>query len=386
MARKRNLKQPSSKTEAPKVLPKSDLPPLSSILYQENPKPKLSLHKENTLEKLWRFSESNFFWGGGVAMALASYAFLLTQALKFSIVLLVVAWVVITISIFKHNFFERGIRKIQIIGNSFISLFIGIVLCVTWLWLQPQPNPSQVVSIQPTPLQVVNQFSDEKLAAIEFNSEATKELRSLLFKIELKRPYLLNEIGHFRTYFEFVDGEKFEISVGCQSKFDKNNDYLIFNRIWSNSKNTKRTSKSYSMYIQGGNTLDLLHCSVASLEEKLPYQTINDLEKRQVKIYATDSLVEKIKSISLVANNYKILFYDADKFIVNSQEPDVKWFIPLSDSEKAVQWQFIGLKDPSEKVTKMLEADRKREDVNLVWGWHIDFAESPPTKLLKYFE
>ncbi len=144
-----SFKKPKSKQEKQKAEPSTDLPSFS-ILYQENPKlVPISPHKENLLDKLWRFSESNLFWGGGVAVALASYAFLLTQALRFSIILLVVAWAVITISIFKHNFFESRKRKTQIIRNSFISLFIGVVLCVIWLWLQPQPNVVTVNTAQP---------------------------------------------------------------------------------------------------------------------------------------------------------------------------------------------------------------------------------------------
>ncbi len=86
-------------------------------------------------------------------MALAAYAFLLTGALKFSVVLLAASWIVITISIFKHKFFEKKLRKHQIIGNGLISLFIGIVFCFVWIWMQPQPTPTLKAAEQPKPIE-----------------------------------------------------------------------------------------------------------------------------------------------------------------------------------------------------------------------------------------
>lgn len=46
---------------------------------------------------------------------------------------------------FRHKFFERKIRRNQLIGNSLISIFIGVILVLTWSWLQPAPNPMTIV-------------------------------------------------------------------------------------------------------------------------------------------------------------------------------------------------------------------------------------------------
>lgn len=110
-----------------------------TILPQDITESETSIQRETIPEKLSRISESNFFMGGGIAVALAAYAFLLTGALKFSILLLAVAWIVITISIYRQNFFEGKSHKTQIISNGFISLSIGVGLSLIWLWLQPEP-------------------------------------------------------------------------------------------------------------------------------------------------------------------------------------------------------------------------------------------------------
>src|SRR5438067_1672242 len=93
---------------------------------------------ETFWEKLWRLTESNFFWGGGVGMILVAYGFLLAGALKFSIALLVVRWLVITVSVYRHRFFERRARRVQLAGQTLISLFLVVVLIVLWLSLRPQ--------------------------------------------------------------------------------------------------------------------------------------------------------------------------------------------------------------------------------------------------------
>lgn len=99
-----------------------------------------SFSEPSVLEKLWKLTESNFFWGGGVGMALAAYAFEIS-APRFSICLLVLAWLVFTISIFRHGFFEgKAARRIY---EGVISLIIGALLAGIWILLKP-------VTTQPT--------------------------------------------------------------------------------------------------------------------------------------------------------------------------------------------------------------------------------------------
>jgi hypothetical protein len=114
-------------------------------------------------DKFWRLTESNFFWGGGVGMILVAYGFLLSGALKFSIALLVIGWAVITISIYRHNFFEGKPRRTQLIGQTLIPAVSAVVLTVLWFSLKPyspakenpiiqsQPMPSPIVQTQATP-------------------------------------------------------------------------------------------------------------------------------------------------------------------------------------------------------------------------------------------
>jgi len=394
----KNRKQEQSSNSLPKF---DELQPVTiSALPIISSQPKDSSEKKTFLAKLWRNYVVPFFKKfTGLVLLGGSYTMIQINEFALAGIFVIFSLIAFVVQIYEWNGISekpkttKCLKWVLFLIAFIVAIYFGGVVYnskgekawSTWLYKHPQPIPIQTKTEQLKP-DSTKQSSDEKLAAIEFNSEATKKLQALFFKIELKRPYLLNELGYFRLYFEFVNVEKVEIRAGCQGKFDKNGRYLVFNRSWLDGQNVKHPGKSYSTVAQGGNTLDVLHCWVDTSKEKFPYQTTNDLEKRQVKIYATDSLVKKIKSISLVAENYKILSNDADKFVINYQDPGIKWFVPLSDSEKAIQWQMIALQDTSEKVTKMLEPARERKGDYLVWAWYIDFAEFPPTKMPRYFQ
>jgi hypothetical protein len=111
--------------------------------------------QETLWEKIWRLSDSNLFWGGGVGMAIAAYAFLIGGAPKFAIVLLVTAWLMMAVSIYRHNFFEGKSKRVRIIGQTLISGLLVIVLIVLWVSLRsnvtqsPAPFSPSFVFVKP---------------------------------------------------------------------------------------------------------------------------------------------------------------------------------------------------------------------------------------------
>ncbi|MEK6284490.1 MAG: hypothetical protein AABO57_01975 [Acidobacteriota bacterium] len=94
--------------------------------------------QQSLSQKLSRLADSNLFWGGGVAVALAGYAFELGSAPKASVVLLVLAWLMITISVCRHDFFEGKQKPLKLVGNSFLSGLLAAVLAVAWIALRAQ--------------------------------------------------------------------------------------------------------------------------------------------------------------------------------------------------------------------------------------------------------
>jgi len=78
---------------------------------------------------------------------------LIGGAPRFAIVLLCVAWLMISVSIYKHRFFERRSRRAQILGNVFACSSVAIILVVAWLRLIPShqsPEPPPLPDPSPT--------------------------------------------------------------------------------------------------------------------------------------------------------------------------------------------------------------------------------------------
>jgi hypothetical protein len=84
-------------------------------------------------EKLSKLAESNFFMGGGVGMVIAAYAFLLGGAPRFGFALLILSWLVISISLWRHRFFEN--RSRENIWNIILCGLIGLLLLGIWILL-----------------------------------------------------------------------------------------------------------------------------------------------------------------------------------------------------------------------------------------------------------
>lgn len=109
-------------------------------------------------EKLWKFTESNLFWGGGVGVALAAYAFLFGGAPRwFPLLLLVASWLIISLSVYRHRFFEGRPSLAQVVANAIVYALVGFVLIIFWLLLVPTHAPSTIADShvpveQPSPL------------------------------------------------------------------------------------------------------------------------------------------------------------------------------------------------------------------------------------------
>lgn len=72
-------------------------------------------------------------------MVCVAYGFLLADALKFSIALLVIGWLIITVSIYRHNFFESKAKRVRVAGQTLISITLAVILVVLWFALRPSP-------------------------------------------------------------------------------------------------------------------------------------------------------------------------------------------------------------------------------------------------------
>jgi len=111
---------------------------------------------ETFLGKFDRLSESNLFWGGGVGIVSLGLGFRFAGAPRwFSIVLLIVGWLIISVSIWRHEFFDIYGRLIQIAANTFICAAVAVLISGAWRALVPAsqqpPQKDQTVKVVPQP-------------------------------------------------------------------------------------------------------------------------------------------------------------------------------------------------------------------------------------------
>lgn len=84
-------------------------------------------------------------------MAIAAYGFQLAGAPRLSIVLLIIAWLVISISLYRHNLFEGKSKQKQITGHILIPASLAAVFIVVWVSLQPTTSQQGTSNATPSP-------------------------------------------------------------------------------------------------------------------------------------------------------------------------------------------------------------------------------------------
>lgn len=70
----------------------------------------------------------------------------------FTVTLLVLAWLIFSISVYKHKFFERWSPFRQLLGNAGVSVVIALILSAAWVGLRPSIQRQAVTqSATPSP-------------------------------------------------------------------------------------------------------------------------------------------------------------------------------------------------------------------------------------------
>lgn len=374
----------------------------------EPPAPLEAGKRESGWSKLWRLTESNFFMGGGVGMAIAAYAFLIGGAPRFAVFLLVVSWLVMAVSIYRHNFFEGRSGRIQLIGETLVSLCVALALALLWAALRPDPSlqaedvgrrPDSPALATSSPMASpastqTPQLSEAQLARTEFRNEATRPVRDVAVNVKLNRSYSIQELGHFRILYVISDNvETPEFYLGCQDLYRENTvnrsvdptvkqfgiNYTARYRA-SKDSNTYvaipvyTRSPKYSGILSASQWVDTLGFSLDLYNQIPTLKTVEDLNRKVLHIYVTAPLIDKISEISFTVNNYQLVSGKIDSLMFTEDKPSVGWFKPLSNDERAVQWRGVFQKATGE-IAKTLGV---RE---VAVQWSLDFGVIDPKKL-----
>lgn len=190
-------------------------------------------------------------------MTLAAYAFLLAGAPKFSIILLVLAWLTISVSIFRHNFFDRKSKHLQVIGSASISLCIAILLFLAWIFLRPESastpagtevsKASQAAADTPAPLSAPtptapnsnkqspaiekrnhSQPAIEKPPSVDTSSNPKNYRFNYVRILQSNDNYAEIEVSY---YYNSVDKNDIEITLGLLGEDGSPFGYGLINKI-----------------------------------------------------------------------------------------------------------------------------------------------------------
>jgi hypothetical protein len=223
-------------------------------------------------------------------------------------------------------------------------------------------------------------------------NDSSKPIRDVGFSLKLNRRYSIEELGHFRIIYEVFDmSQRLDFFLACQS-FYAVNEYFDPHAKQFGTRCTVqyRTAEKgntfaaiplmgaikYSGLLSADHSVDKMEWSI-DLYNQIPfYKTLEDLNRKNLYVFVTAPLTDKISEISFKVNNWELISAQAGILAFIEDKPIAPWIMPLSEAEKSVAWRGVYLKDLG-GIAKNLPPD-KRETV-LVWS--LDFASVHPKKL-----
>ena len=120
------------------------------------------------------------------------------------------------------------------------------------------------------------------------------------------------------------------------------------------------------------NQTNILH-TFGDLYKKGPFKTLGELDEREMKLYMTKPLFEKISNVTLIANDYVIAQATRENFVTRDIPPPFSWPDVIKEEEEKIAWTTVLLKDP------------KYPDIEPAWHawlpWILKFSAYTPQKI-----
>jgi len=196
--------------------PQADLQKQQDLVARQEA---LRSSNRSALEKLWKLTESNLFWSGGVGMALIALGFRWANAPpKLTIPLLFLAWLTITLSVYRHGFFEARSRFIQVSGNVAISVAIAATLVVAWFILEPS-TPTQTSPVVST--------SSPSPIATATKPDQPEKPPSLVDLFKSDYPNVI-KVTEERIDIHYKEGDNLHITTQVYLDFDAKTQFVGF--------------------------------------------------------------------------------------------------------------------------------------------------------------
>ena len=197
---------------------------------------------------------------------------------------------------------------------------------------------------------------DRKLYRIEFLHDCSKPLLSLQVNLELREVYTHTDIGYFRFLADITNDRELpspKLIIGCQSWPPKKRRHIpaysgMTYFVFSDVPFEQLYGASQTFNSVGEKQLRL----VADLWKNIPFAKLGDIDNLNFNIYTTASLFDKIKTVTIIANDYVIAQASAEDLVALPRDKiedeygtQLFWPTDLYESEEKFPSLMVLLKD-----------------------------------------
>lgn len=185
---------------------------------------------------------------------------------------------------------------------------------------------------------------DKKLARLEFLHDCNKPLNDCKVIASLKQNYSPLELGHFRILFHFFNKPPQQHPIiwisgrDCYSVYHKDNQVI---QLFGTKSLTwlRNPDDEIQTTIIGANQLTNEIEILGNIQTKSPLKTLGDFEHWLLSVYVTKPFAEKLNYISLIANDYILVYLDDISYRESS--PLEPWPEALTEEEQKIPWVSI---------------------------------------------
>lgn len=279
---------------------------------------------------------------------------------------------------------DKGLSQVEVFYRERLRVLLdsieGFGYRLQYLDIE-MSKEEQVAFFERSHSRFASQFEavDKKLERIDFFNECSKEVFSASLIVEFDKMYTPYDLGHFRVMLEIINLNKnephptlwlagrdaYSVFSSGETKTKLFGHKMI---VWSRNPDDAIQNTMIGGASPGGRGFNVF----SGIYNKGPYTKLTDFDRRHVSLYITNSLLDKIRGVWLVVNNFMLLGYGIDDLVPKEMSPLTDWPEELSNNEQEIPWLALLGKGDDPSLPPPAWPTR-----NLF----IDFSRTTPVKL-----
>lgn len=313
--------------------------------------------------------------------------------------MLLAALIVMTIGAFAVEMLSaRSARRIAIstISTGLVTSVVLFGIISPWMVRKKKEQDTSKQSLDAQSKIATTQAQDDLRA--ELRADGNRAIRTLTMRIGLKRKYSIEEIGHFRIMYEvarmtnritpdfYLAYQDYYAKNEVNASVDPNVKQFgyrttVFYREQNNTYGAipsyNISHRKYGAVTEASREVDHFESTWDLYNQISSYKILDDLNGKDLYIFVTESLADKISEVSFRVNNWELFSVKADRLIFPDDKPIAPWFMVLSKEEKAVSWKGVYVRNDEPLPPQVTS----RFKGNPGWTWSLDFDLLHPKKI-----